>query len=111
MHVSIRLASLGTLLLSTALGAQDHGHGHPPANPPPTARLGTVHFPTSGSPAAQREFVRGISYLHSFTYEAAARAFREAERADAVRLEKEWDEEKAREAEEKRRAKAVENKR
>jgi len=45
-------------------------------------RLGTVHFPTSGSPAAQREFIRGIALLHSFTYEAAARAFGDAERAD-----------------------------
>jgi len=79
MQVSVLLA---TLLLSTALAAQDHSHAPPPASPPAAVRLGTVHFPTSGSPAAQREFIRGIALLHSFTYEAAARAFGDAERAD-----------------------------
>jgi len=79
MQVSVLLA---TLLLSAALAAQDHSHAPPPASPPAAVRLGTVHFPTSGSPAAQREFIRGIALLHSFTYEAAARAFGDAERAD-----------------------------
>ena len=83
IHAATRLASLGTLLFSTALAAQDHIHVPPPATAPAAVRLGTVHFPTSGSPAAQRAFIRGIALLHSFTYEAAARAFREAERADA----------------------------
>jgi len=84
MPYSARLAaSLATLLFTTALAAQDHVHAPPLASPPAAIRLGTVHFPTSGSPAAQREFIRGIAFLHSFTYEAAARAFREAERADS----------------------------
>ena len=83
MRVAAPLAaSLGSLLLSTAIPAQDHVHAPPPATAPAAVRLGIVHFPTSGSAAAQREFIRGIAYLHSFTYEAAARAFREAERAD-----------------------------
>ncbi|MEK6768601.1 MAG: tetratricopeptide repeat protein [Gemmatimonadota bacterium] len=47
-----------------------------------TLRLGTIDFPTSGMPAAQPFFVTGVMYLHSFEYEAAARAFREAERLD-----------------------------
>jgi tetratricopeptide (TPR) repeat protein len=46
------------------------------------ARLGTVSFPNSGSKAAQRPFIRGVLLLHSFEYEDAAAAFREAQRAD-----------------------------
>lgn len=45
-------------------------------------RLGTLTFPTSGAPAAQPAFVRGVLYLHSFEYPLAAAAFREAERLD-----------------------------
>ena len=47
-----------------------------------TARLGTIHFPTSGAPAAQGAFVTGVLYLHSFEYDSAMRAFREARRLD-----------------------------
>ncbi|MGQ0642783.1 MAG: tetratricopeptide repeat protein [Gemmatimonadaceae bacterium] len=47
-----------------------------------TPRLGTVHFPTSGAPNAQPHFIRGILYLHSFEYDSAAKAFREAQRVD-----------------------------
>ncbi len=47
------------------------------------ARLGTISFPNSGAKAAQRPFVRGVLLLHSFEYEDAAAAFREAQRADA----------------------------
>ncbi len=46
---------------------------------PDPARLGTVSFPTSGPPAAQAEFIRGLLYLHSFEYPSAERAFRRAE--------------------------------
>ena len=46
-------------------------------------RLGHVEFPTSGAPAAQPHFVRGVLFLHSFEFEAAAEAFREAQAADA----------------------------
>ncbi len=42
-------------------------------------RLGTVSFPTSGSPAAQERFIEGVLFLHSFEYGSAARAFREAQ--------------------------------
>ncbi|HUR93299.1 MAG TPA: tetratricopeptide repeat protein, partial [Gemmatimonadales bacterium] len=45
-------------------------------------RLGTVSFPNSGSRAAQRPFLRGVLLLHSFEYDDAAAAFREAQRAD-----------------------------
>ncbi|MGH7709638.1 MAG: hypothetical protein ACREOG_00045 [Gemmatimonadaceae bacterium] len=47
-----------------------------------TARLGTIEFPTSGAPNAQPYFIRGVLYLHSFEYDSAAKAFREAQRLD-----------------------------
>ena len=45
-------------------------------------RLGTISFPNSGAKAVQRPFIRGVLLLHSFEYEDAAQAFREAQRAD-----------------------------
>lgn len=62
-----------TALLATAtpLRAQDQA-----------ARLGTIDFPTSGADSAQGAFVRGVLLLHSFEYDAAATAFREAQRLD-----------------------------
>jgi tetratricopeptide (TPR) repeat protein len=42
-------------------------------------RLGTIIFPTSGSPAAQEAFIRGVLFLHSFEYESAERAFLRAQ--------------------------------
>ena len=45
-------------------------------------KLGTVHFPNSGAPAAQEPFIRGVAYLHSFEYDSAAKAFREAQQRD-----------------------------
>ena len=44
--------------------------------------LGQVDFPTSGSKAAQVHFLRGVAALHSFWYEEALEAFREATKAD-----------------------------
>lgn len=46
------------------------------------AELGRVDFPTSGSPAAREPFLRGVAALHSFWYDEAADAFREAQKAD-----------------------------
>src|SRR2546425_4613457 len=48
-----------------------------------TPRLGTIDFPTSGAPAAQVPFVRGVLLLHSFEYQDALQAFREAQRIDS----------------------------
>src|SRR5947209_20281224 len=44
--------------------------------------LGRISFPTSGSPSAQQSFIRGVLLLHSFEYDDAIQAFREAERID-----------------------------
>ena len=46
------------------------------------SQLGRVEFATSGSPQAQAHFLRGLAALHSFWYEEAAEAFREATKAD-----------------------------
>jgi tetratricopeptide (TPR) repeat protein len=44
--------------------------------------LGRISFPTSGSPAAQAPFIRGVLLLHSFEYDDAIAAFRGAQRID-----------------------------
>lgn len=44
--------------------------------------LGKISFPNSGAPAAQPAFIRGVLLLHSFEYDDAIAAFREAERID-----------------------------
>ena len=46
-------------------------------------RLGAIEFTTSSSGEAQRLFVRGVLYLHSFEFDDAAEAFRQAQAADA----------------------------
>ena len=60
------------MALSAALYAQ--------ASAPPL--LGRISFPNSGSAAAQPSFIRGVLLLHSFEYDDAIAAFREAERID-----------------------------
>jgi DNA-binding beta-propeller fold protein YncE/tetratricopeptide (TPR) repeat protein len=56
-------------------GHEGHaGHGSPV--------LGTVVFPNSAAEAAREPFLRGVALLHSFEYDRAAHAFREARRAD-----------------------------
>lgn len=47
-----------------------------------TGALGQVDFPTSGSKAAEAHFLRGVAALHSFWYEEALEAFREATKVD-----------------------------
>jgi len=46
------------------------------------SQLGRVEFPTSGSEKAQPHFLRGLAALHSFWYEEAIEAFREATKAE-----------------------------
>jgi tetratricopeptide (TPR) repeat protein len=54
----------------TATGhAQDHEHGS-------GEKLGTVHFATSCSEPAQKDFDRGVALLHSFQFSAAIEGFR-----------------------------------
>ncbi len=44
--------------------------------------LGRISFPNSGAAAAQAPFIRGVLLLHSFEYDDAIEAFRQAQRAD-----------------------------
>lgn len=46
------------------------------------AAVGVVAFPTSGAPAAQETFLRGVAALHSFWYDEAADLFQEAQEVD-----------------------------
>ncbi len=41
-----------------------------------------INFPTTGSPPAQEKFLRGVFLLHSFEYDDAQEAFREAQKLD-----------------------------
>jgi len=45
-----------------------------------TPSLGRISFPTTGSAQAQAPFIRGVLLLHSFEYDDAIEAFREAQR-------------------------------
>src|ERR1700686_5755384 len=40
-------------------------------------QLGTVHFPVSCPPGAQKTFEKGVALLHSFWYEESQKAFAE----------------------------------
>lgn len=42
-------------------------------------RLGTIDFPTIASGPAEEHFLRGVLFLHSFEYDAAATEFKEAQ--------------------------------
>jgi tetratricopeptide (TPR) repeat protein len=53
------------------------------AQTPATGQLGTIHFPTSGSPAAQAPFLVGVKALLNFEFDTAADAFQQAQKADA----------------------------
>ncbi|MCC6316965.1 MAG: tetratricopeptide repeat protein [Gemmatimonadaceae bacterium] len=63
----VRCAIGALFAVTLPLGAQELGH---------------ITFPTSGKPAAQPEFVRGVLLLHSFQYDQAAEAFRRAQSSD-----------------------------
>lgn len=45
-------------------------------------RIGSFDFPTSGSPEAQRHFLLGVGYLHSFGMTQAQAEFRKAQELD-----------------------------
>ena len=46
-------------------------------------QLGVISFPNSGGAAAQEPFFRGMLLLHSFEYDDAAAAFRDAQAVDS----------------------------
>jgi tetratricopeptide (TPR) repeat protein len=48
----------------------------------PASPLGRISFANSGAPPAQPAFLRGVLLLHSFEYDDAIAAFREAQKTD-----------------------------
>jgi hypothetical protein len=71
------LLLFGLAALRSSLIAQEQQHEHPAPE-----KLGAVQFPNSCSPAAQKEFERGVALLHSFAYSAAEKSFREVIQTD-----------------------------
>src|SRR5262245_20671152 len=68
MRTGVIAALLG-LLFPLAAGAHDE-------------KLGTVNFPTTCSPAAQKEFNRAVAMLHSFWFVYSIKGFEAAAQAD-----------------------------
>jgi tetratricopeptide (TPR) repeat protein len=62
------LIAAGVALTAAALQAQE---------------LGNIDFPTSGAAAAQPKFIEGVKDLHSFEFDEAADAFRQAQQIDS----------------------------
>ena len=73
------LATTLVLGFASAASAQEHVHSHPGT----AERLGTVHFATSCSAAAQPLFDRSVALLHSFEFAAAIKGFNEVLAADS----------------------------
>jgi hypothetical protein len=63
---------------SPSLYAQEHDHDHRPE------QLGTVGFPVSCAPEAQKRFERAMTVLHSFWWEEGGNAFRAVLQADST---------------------------
>jgi tetratricopeptide (TPR) repeat protein len=81
-HLTVALLLAESPIATRPLAAQEVGrHDHAPGAHT-GERLGTVSFPNAGSAAAQRPFLRGLALLHSFEYDDARAAFREAAKAD-----------------------------
>ncbi len=73
--VSAVLLLAGSFVLADGDQKHDHGGGDP-------TRLGKVHFQTSCSPAAQKQFDAATAMLHSFWYSEATKAYEKAAQTD-----------------------------
>jgi tetratricopeptide (TPR) repeat protein len=82
---SILRFTAALLVVARPLAAQSSAHHEhaPGGHGTESLRLGTVSFPNSGAYAAQQPFLRGLALLHSFEYDDARAAFRQASRADS----------------------------
>jgi tetratricopeptide (TPR) repeat protein len=87
MKIIVSLIAL-TLMAGPPALAQHHRHGAAPSHE--EEQLGTVSFPTSCSPAAQKPFERGVALLHSFWYEESEKQFREIARQDPACAMAHW---------------------
>lgn len=78
-----RSPGIAAILVSAMLGgsAAAHDPAHH-ASESVNGGLGVSHFSTSGSPQAQKHFLRGLLLLHSFEYAAARNAFQASQHAE-----------------------------
>src|SRR5689334_23560142 len=83
MKAIVPAVALMLAAAASPIAAQEAGHHDHAAGTHGGERIGTVSFANSGSQAAQRPFLRGLALLHSFEYDDARTAFRDAERADS----------------------------
>jgi tetratricopeptide (TPR) repeat protein len=74
----IAAAFSGAALADDALQNDDH-HDHEGLT---QDQLGTVHFPVSCTPEAQKSFEKGLALLHSFWYEEAEKTFLDVQKQD-----------------------------
>jgi len=72
----LALGTLFFLLVNAPYSAEPHDEARP------GEKLGTVHFDTSCSAAAQPQFERAVAMLHSFWLQAGLDAFAEVARTD-----------------------------
>jgi tetratricopeptide (TPR) repeat protein len=79
-----RVLSLALLLTSTGAYSQEHGAAKV------TEALGSVEFPVSCTAEAQKSFTRAVALLHSFTYQEAGEAFRDAADKDPACAMAHW---------------------
>jgi len=77
MRWSLVVAVALSLTPASRATAQDHEHGGPASE-----KLGTVHFATSCSAAAQPSFDRAVALLHSFEFGRAIAGFDATLKAD-----------------------------
>ena len=76
MRIITLIASM-SLVLGLAIPARAQEHQHPAG-----AKLGTVDFKTSCTPAAQQAFQNALAYLHSIEFGPAISGFTDATKAD-----------------------------
>jgi tetratricopeptide (TPR) repeat protein len=69
----------GLAAVFSCFAGADEGHHHEELT---QDQLGTVHFPVSCTPEAQKTFEKGVALLHSFWYEEAEKTFLDAEQQD-----------------------------
>ncbi len=63
----------------SGVAAADEGHHHEELT---QEQLGTVRFPVSCTPDAQKTFEKGVALLHSFWYEESEKTFLDVEKQD-----------------------------
>jgi hypothetical protein len=77
MAAKTLLIACASLFAFVPAAAQEAPHRHSAPE-----ELGSVRFPISCAPEAQRKFERAVAWLHSFEYQEAERAFLESAAAD-----------------------------